>query len=138
MESKLAFRSFDGTELEGTFADGQRAAVPVAILVHGITSSRDELGLFSGLASYLAGKGMSSLRFDYRCHGGSNLPIERMTLSGIVNDIESAALAGLAKAAASSVSVIGMSFGGGLAAFWAGTTSVAVSSVVMLAPVIDN
>jgi pimeloyl-ACP methyl ester carboxylesterase len=63
--------------------------------------------------------------------------MEAMTLSGIVNDIESAARLSLAHARASRIHVVGMSFGGGLTAFWAVKTSMAVSSVVMLAPVID-
>lgn len=137
METNLTFRSFDGTALEGTFVSGHPTSGAVAILVHGITSSRDEFGLFSGLASHLATKGVPSFRFDYRCHGRSNRPMEAMTLSGIVNDIESAAALGLTQAKASRVHVVGMSFGGGLAAFWAATTTIAVASVVMLAPVID-
>ncbi len=137
METDLRFRSFDGTVLEGTFVSGVPASGAVVILVHGITSSRDEFGLFSGLASHLADNGVPSFRIDYRCHGKSDRPMEAMTLSGVVNDIESAAALGLAQARASRVHVVGMSFGGGLAAFWAATTSMAVSSVVMLAPVID-
>ena len=137
MEPNLPFHSFDGTALEGTYVSGDRGRESVVILVHGITSSRDELGLFSGLATHLANKGVPSFRFEYRCHGKSNEPMEAMTLSGIVNDIEAAAALGLAQADASRVHVVGMSFGGGLAAFWAATTTMAVSSVVMLAPVID-
>lgn len=137
METNLRFRSFDGTALEGTYVSGAHASDAVAILVHGITSSRDEFGLFSGLATHLANKGVPSLRFDYRCHGKSKRPMEEMTLAGIVNDIESAAVLGLAQAKASCVHVVGMSFGGGLAVFWAATTAMAVSTVVMLAPVID-
>ena len=137
METNFRFRSFDGTALEGTYVSAHPASDAVVILVHGITSSRDELGLFSGLASHLASKGVPSFRFDYRCHGKSNRPMEAMTLAGIVNDIESAAALGLAQARASRVHVVGMSFGGGLVAFWAATTAMAVSSVVMLAPVID-
>lgn len=137
METNLRFRSFDGTGLEGTYVGADLIGEAVVILVHGITSSRDEFGLFSGLASHLAKKDMPSFRFDYRCHGKSDQAMETMTLSGIVNDIQSAAAVGLAQARASRVHVVGMSFGGGLAAFWAATTALKVSSVVMLAPVID-
>ncbi|MCH8270576.1 MAG: alpha/beta fold hydrolase [Planctomycetes bacterium] len=137
METTLRFRSFDGTPLEGTYAASDARSDAVVILVHGITSSRDEFGLFSGLAGHLAKEGVPSFRFDYRCHGQSDRPMEKMTLSGIVNDLESAAVLGLAQAGASRTHVVGMSFGGGLSAFWAATTEVAVSSVVMLAPVID-
>lgn len=137
MERTLRFQSYDGTRLEGTYAEGHGAGSAVVILVHGITSSRDEFGLFSGLAGHLANEGVPSLRFEYRCHGKSKQPMEAMTLSGIVNDVESAATVGVSQARASRVHVIGMSFGGGLSAFWAATTKIAVASVVMLAPVID-
>jgi uncharacterized protein len=137
VEKILRFQSYDGTRLEGTFRSGDATRPAVAILVHGITSSRDEFGLFSGLAHHLENEGIASLRFDYRCHGQSDLPMEAMTLTGIVNDIESAALLALSQTGASHVHIVGMSFGGGLTAFWAATTEIAVASVVMLAPVID-
>ena len=137
METILPFKSFDGTALEGTYVSGHGKSEAVVILVHGITSSRDEFGLFSGLADHLVNKGVPSFRFDYRCHGKSNQPMETMTLSGIVNDIESAVALGMAQASASCVHIVGMSFGGGLTAFWAATTEIAVTSVVMLSPVID-
>ena len=137
MEKTLRFRSFDGTYLEGTYTSGTVGGEDIVILTHGITSSRDEFGLFSGLSYYLAKKGIPSFRFDYRCHGASKQPVETMTLAGIVNDLEAAAAAALAHADASSVHVIGMSFGGGLSAYWAAKTLFPVRSVVMLAPVID-
>jgi len=112
VETNLRFRSFDGTELEGTYVTCDSISDAIVILVHGITSSRDEFGLFSGLASHLENTGVPSFRFDYRCHGKSDRPMEAMTLSGIVNDIESAAALGLAQAMASRVHVVAMSFGG--------------------------
>ena len=50
MERKIRFRSFDGTTLEGTYVDTEKTGNELAILVHGITSSRDEFRLFSVLA----------------------------------------------------------------------------------------
>lgn len=137
METTVRFQSFDGTPLEGTYAKGTGKSDSLAILVHGITSSRDEFGLFSGLAKHLATGGMSSFRFDYRCHGKNSLPRESMTLAGIVNDIEAAAGTAAAQARHSHVHVVGMSFGGGLSAYWAAMTNMEVRSVVMLAPVLD-
>ena len=135
METTLQFRSFDGISLEGTYTSAAAGSNGIALLVHGITSSRDEFGLFSGLSEHLAREGIPSFRFDYRCHGASKFPMEALTLSGIVNDIEAAAV--LTQANASYVHVIGMSFGGGLSAYWASTTLIPVKSVVMLAPVVD-
>ena len=137
MECDLRFRSYDGTLLEGTYCGDHRKSDSVAVLVHGITSSRDEFGLFAGLAEHLSGEGMPSIRFDYRCHGRNARPIEEMTLCGVINDIEAAARAGLRKSNASQVCVVGMSFGGGLSAYWASVTRAPLSGVVMLAPVID-
>jgi uncharacterized protein len=137
VESNVSFCSFDGTPLEGTYRNSAEKSNTVSVLVHGITSSRDEFGLYSGLADFLATKGMPTLRFDYRCHGKSKKPIKSMTLAGIVNDIEAAAKLALTESGASSVNVVGMSFGGGLSAFWAAFTTLQVKRVVMLAPVID-
>jgi uncharacterized protein len=137
MESKHRFISLDGTELEGTLMPSQSARDSVVLMVHGITSSRDEFGLFSGLASKLAEEKVPSFRFDYRCHGISSVPMEKMTLAGIVNDIEAAANCSMGLTKKASVFVVGMSFGGGLSAFWAASTARAVRGIVMFAPVID-
>lgn len=131
------FTSYDGTPLEGTLQPGGEPAGGVVLMVHGITSSRDEFGLFSGLAQQLADGGTPSFRFDYRCHGVNKGPMKAMTLAGVVNDIEAAAGAALDAARCSHVHIVGMSFGGGLSAHWASTTRRRVSSVVMFAPVLD-
>lgn len=137
METQHHFRSYDGTMLEGTLAQSKNSSNTVILLVHGIMSSRDEFGLFSGFANYFAQQHTPSFRFDYRCHGVNEQPMESLTLSGIVNDIEAAATYVLAQTGAANIHVVSMSFGGGLSAFWAAKTKNPVSSVVMLAPVID-
>jgi uncharacterized protein len=137
MAIRLQFDSYDGIHLDGTFVDGAPGAAPLVLMVHGITSNRNEFGLFAGLADILASNGVPSLRFDYRCHGANKQPMETMTLAGILNDIEAAAAAGLAKAGPVRAHIVGMSFGGGLSALWASRTRLDVASVVMFAPVID-
>jgi len=137
MESKHRFRSYDGTELEGTLMPARLDRETLVLMVHGITSSRDEFGLFSGLASELAEDGVPSFRFDFRCHGVSTIPMERMTLAGVVNDIEAAAACSIGLTEKTNVVVVGMSFGGGLAAFWGATTAKSILGIVMFAPVID-
>src|ERR1043165_6407073 len=137
MESKHQFISYDGTELEGTLTSCQSARDALVLMVHGITSSRDEFGLFSGLADELAKKGVPSFRFDYRCHGISNIPMEQLTLAGVITDLEAAADCSMALTKKTSVFVVGMSFGGGLSAFWAASTSSPVRGIIMFAPVID-
>lgn len=137
METKHQFRSYDGLSLEGTLASADGSKSAVFLLVHGITSCRDEYGLFSRFAQYLARAGAPSFRFDYRCHGINDQPMESLTLSGVVNDIDAAAQCALEQSGATNLHVVGMSFGGGLSAFWAATTKHPVASVVMFAPVID-
>lgn len=137
MATRLEFDSYDGLCLGGTFVEGGADARALVLMVHGITSNRDEFGLFAGLADVLASNSMPSFRFDYRCHGANAQPMESMTLAGILNDIEAAATAGLARAGRVRVHVVGMSFGGGLSALWASRTRIDVASVVMFAPVID-
>lgn len=131
------FKSYDGTPLEGTLQSGDAGGARVVLMVHGITSSRDEFGLYSGLAERLADDGMPSFRFDYRCHGVNKRSMTALTLAGVVNDIEAAARAAVNAVKCTQIHVVGMSFGGGLSAHWASTTLQAVSSVVMFAPVLD-
>lgn len=137
MESKHQFLSYDDIELEGTLMPCQSGRDSLVLMVHGITSSRDEFGLFSGLAARLAQEGFPSFRFDYRCHGISSVPMEHMTLAGVVNDIEAAANCSMSLTKKASVFVVGMSFGGGLSAFWGAHTSRSVRGIMMFAPVID-
>src|SRR6202000_1156802 len=68
IETKISFKSYDGYSLEGTFikANNEKGA---ALFVHGITSSRDELGFHGDYAAYLGINSISSLRFDLRFHG---------------------------------------------------------------------
>ena len=136
-ESTQVVVSYDGTVIEGTLCVPDAPTTQLALLVHGIMSSRDELGLFSGLASHLAHNGIASFRFDYRCHGKNSQAMEAMTLAGIVNDIEAAYLFANGRLRPKRTHAIGMSFGGGLTAYWAATTHKKIQSVVMLAPVID-
>jgi pimeloyl-ACP methyl ester carboxylesterase len=137
VEETYGFKSYDGTALEGTLAGGDGRGDDLVLMVHGINSSRDELGLFSGFAEYLESSGLPSFRFDYRCHGVNSQPIQSLILSGIVNDIEAAAACALKYSTASRIHVVGMSFGGGLSAFWASVTDTPVNSVTLFAPVID-
>lgn len=115
----IEFTSYDGYSLEGTLvnANPEKAAL---LFVHGITSSRDELGFHSDYANYLGENGISSLRFDYRYHGVNETPLINLSLCGIVNDIEAAylALKNNVNENTKSFFVVGTSFGGGLSAFW--------------------
>jgi uncharacterized protein len=138
MEQIYRFQSYDGTSLEGTLTTAEDSARDgLVLMVHGINSSRDELGLFSAFAEHLSSVAFPSFRFDYRCHGVNSQPMRSLTLCGIVNDIEAAAQCALSETKLSSIHVVGMSFGGGMSAFWASSTEREVRSISLFAPVLD-
>ncbi len=138
MEQIRRFQSYDGTSLEGTLTTAKQSVRNALVLmVHGINSSRDELGLFSAFAEHLSSAGLPSFRFDYRCHGINSQPMQSLTLCGIVNDIEAAAQCAVEETRLSNIDVVGMSFGGGVSAFWASVTQRPVRSVTLFAPVLD-
>ncbi len=141
-EKKVSFQSYDGYKLEGTLlkAKNEKGAV---LFVHGITSSRDELGFHSDYAKFLGENGYSSLRFDYRYHGRANegnTKLENLSLCGIVNDIEAAfnALKSSVNKKLVSYFIIGTSFGGGLSAYWVDFSKKSeIKKVILNAPVIN-
>lgn len=141
-ETIIKFKSYDGYDLSGTLikANKEKAAL---LFVHGITSSRDELGFHSDYAKYLSENGITTLRFDYRFHGGKSdgsTKLENLSLCGVVNDID-AAFAELKKSVSTktkSFYIVGTSFGGGLSAFWVDTTGRSeIKKVILNAPVIN-
>ncbi|MDR0604469.1 MAG: alpha/beta hydrolase [Bacteroidales bacterium] len=142
IEQNLKFKSYDGTELSGTLlkADKEKAAL---VFVHGITSSKDELGFHSDYASFLAENGITSLRFDYRFHGGKNegnTKLENLSLCGIVNDIDAAfsTLKNNVDNKTEAFFIVGTSFGGGLSAYWVDATNKSeIRKIVLNAPVIN-
>jgi pimeloyl-ACP methyl ester carboxylesterase len=138
-EKTISFTSYDGYKLEGTLQQAvkERAAL---LFVHGITSSRDELGFHSDYAKYLAQHGVTSLRFDYRFHGVNESSLQELTLCGIVNDIEAAfnALSANVKSSTRRYFIVGTSFGGGLAAYWVDVAKKdKVKKVFLNAPVLN-
>lgn len=140
--STTRFSSYDGLELEGELCLADDECFR-ALLVHGIQSYRDEYGFYSDMAAYLSGFGCSSFRFDWRFHFKDSPVslVKDLTLSGLYNDIESAVAileeAGPPGAEKKPLVLIGASFGGGIAAYWAQRNRGRVSQVVLCAPVLD-
>lgn len=139
-QRKLKFKSYDGYKLEGTLIEPSGTPKGALLFVHGINSSRDELGFHSDMAEFLAKKGIISFRFDLRFHGIYEDSLEQLTLSGILNDIE-AAFSILKENVNSSISnyfIVGTSFGGGLSAYWVQKSqNENIKKVILNAPVID-
>ncbi len=137
---KLKFKSYDGYKLEGSFQNAESNITGALLFVHGITSSRDELGFHSDMADFLATKGIASLRFDFRYHGVYESSLEKLTLGELVNDIDAAfnALKKNVKNLTSDFFIVGTSFGGGLVTYWVDFFNKSeIKKVILNAPVID-
>ena len=80
-ESSQSFTSYDGLVLHGTLTMPESAPRSAALLVHGITSDRNELGFYERMSHVLAINGIASFRFEYRCHGENGLSMAQMSLS---------------------------------------------------------
>jgi uncharacterized protein len=141
-EKVITFISYDGYELSGTLLQAKNE-IAALLFVHGITSSQDELGFHSDYAQFLSENGITTLRFDYRFHGGKNegsQKLEDLSLCGIVNDIDAAftALKSKANAKTKAFFIVGTSFGGGLSAYWVDSLDkIEIRKVILNAPVIS-
>lgn len=82
----MLIKSGDGHCIVGIFEEAKDSK-GIVILSHGITSEKNEAGLYSELAETLKQFGYSSYRFDYRGHGDSSISSKEITISGEVLDL---------------------------------------------------
>lgn len=83
----LVLTTPDGHEIHPILT-GPADARRLCIMLHGLTSDCHEDGLFDDQAACLAESGVASIRFDFRGHGRSAIPSERMTIAGEITDLE--------------------------------------------------
>jgi alpha-beta hydrolase superfamily lysophospholipase len=132
-----SFRALDGLHLRGTLVTPTNVRGAATVLVHGGGVTRDEGGFFTRLADGLASAGSPSLRFDFRGHGESDGRQEDLTIAGVVNDIRAAVEHVRAETGSGPVSVIGASFGGGIAAFYTSWYPETVRRLVLFNPLLN-
>ncbi|WP_410596276.1 alpha/beta hydrolase [Amycolatopsis sp. lyj-23] len=130
----ITLRTLDGLQLAGTLVTPDSPAHRAVALVHGGGVTRDEGGFFTRLAAGLAEAGIASLRYDQRGHGTSDGTQETRTLAEHLNDIEMALGAVRSSTGALEVSLLGTSFGGGLAAYYAAKRPHGLHRLVLLNP----
>lgn len=134
----ITFPSLDGLRLSGTLITPEDIGGAPTVLVHGGGVTREEGGFFARLASGLAAAGLPSLRFDLRAHGQSEGDMQSLTLSGVVNDIRSAAEQVQKLNDGEPVNVLAASFSGGLAAFFAARYPDQVRRLVLINPLLHH
>lgn len=135
-ETTERFTSYDGLPLQGTYRSPAQPARAAMLLVHPIGANQ---AFFEDEASFYAGHGIATLRFDYRCHGDDPIPWQDLSLGGIVNDID-AAFAHLESLVGDDVPhryLMGVSFSGGLTAYWAYHNAHRLRRLFLWAPVVD-
>ncbi|MGW0323506.1 alpha/beta hydrolase [Nocardia sp. NPDC003183] len=129
-----SIRTLDGLHLAGTIVTPDQPPAHAALLVHGGGVTCEEGGFFTRLADGLAESGVASLRFDLRAHGESDGRPEESSLAAHLNDIR-VALGHLSVATnAPTVHLVGTSFGGGLAAYYAAKHPAELTRLVLLNP----
>jgi uncharacterized protein len=138
-EIEVRFAS-GGERVFGTLRRGAgRGRRPLAILVHGFGSFRDELTGFTGLADRLGKAGIASLRLDMRGCGKSGTRGLMRPMPEWIDDLRNAVsyCETLPGVAPDRIAVIGMSMGGGVACATAAVDR-RLKVVVALAAVVDG
>jgi pimeloyl-ACP methyl ester carboxylesterase len=132
--AESTIRTLDGLQLRGTLVTSGATAERAIVLVHGGGVTREEGGFFGRLADGLADAGIASLRYDLRAHGASDGTPQDTTLSAHLNDIRTALEHVGEATGARRVSLLGTSFGGGLAAYYAAKRPGQLDRLTLLNP----
>ncbi|GAA2985887.1 alpha/beta hydrolase [Actinokineospora diospyrosa] len=135
--TELHLRTLDGLALAATMVTPPATLSPAPsalVMVHGGGVTREEGGFFARLANGLAEAGVISLRYDLRGHGESEGQPQESSLAAHLNDIQVALRYVREDVGASRVSLLGASFGGGLAAYYAAQRPAEVARLVLLNP----
>jgi uncharacterized protein len=127
----------DGLHLAGTLVQTTDGGDHAAVLVHGGGRTREEDGFFTRMADGLAAAGVASLRFDLRGHGESEGRQEELTLAGVLADVSAAIRAVTDDTGATRLSLLGASFSGGICGFYAAEHLGALSSLVLINPLVN-
>lgn len=130
-------RTRDGLHLAATLVTPEGPTDRAVVLVHGGGVTRYEAGFFVRLANGLAEAGVTSLRFDLRGHGESEGRQEDLTLSAILNDIDTALDHVRTATGASRLSLLAVSFSGGIAAYFAARRPDVLDHLVLGNPLLN-
>lgn len=137
MQQHVSFRSRDGLHLAGTLVVPTEPPVRGVVLVHGGGVTREEGGFFTRLAEGLSMGGLASLRFDLRGHGESEGRQEELTIAGILGDIAAAVGKLRTHTGLDRVALLGASFGGGIAGYYAANNPDQLTNLVLLNPLLN-
>jgi pimeloyl-ACP methyl ester carboxylesterase len=133
---RLRLSSGDGLELEALESQG-RPGMPGVAFAHGMSVDMDGEGIFVKAHRLLEPLGWHLIRFDFRAHGKSQgQGRTHFNLSGELLDLD-AAVARLRELGAGKIGVAGASFGGGVAALYAGAHPQGLQALLLANPLLD-
>jgi uncharacterized protein len=135
--TSTTIHTFDGLRLVGTVVVPGEGTDQAVVLVHGGGVTRDEAGFFTRLAEGVGEVGVASLRFDLRGHGESEGHQEDLMLSAILNDIQAAIEHVKVAADVTSVSLLGVSFAGGICGYFAAKRPELVNRLILGNPLLN-
>jgi pimeloyl-ACP methyl ester carboxylesterase len=132
----IKFRSIDGLKLVGDYYPAEDTNCSV-LLLHGITATRNEEGLYTEICKRLQSKNIASFTVDLRAHGESDGKQQELTLSGAINDII-ASIGELQKLSGNKkVVLISASFSAGLCIYVAENLKSTIQTMVLFNPRLD-
>lgn len=108
---EISFKNNRSQKLAGLFYTRGEEKSPTLIVCHGFTGSKEGGGQACRMAEYFSSAGYDTLLFDFAGNGDSEGIFEELTLSGQIDDLESAVTWCLERGAGKIVTM-GRSFGG--------------------------
>lgn len=137
-ERRVNFAAPDGAEINGILTVPSRKAKYAAILLHGITTQKNEYAdFFRQLANSLAQHNICSLRIDFRGHGDSTVSSRQFSVSSQVIDTLTAAQWLSQTVKLMPVHLIGCSFGSPPAIFASLLNRGLIGRLFLICPVLD-
>lgn len=135
-QNEISIKTKDGFKLSVVYKNLHESA-RVVIFAHGMTVDKDDEGIFVRAEKLLNEAGISTIRFDFRSHGKSSGKSEKdFTISGELQDLTT--IVEFAKNEAYEwIGLAGASFGGGIAALFAGDHGKDISALALANPALD-
>ncbi len=135
MEKQITFTDSNGNKLVGVISGSiTQKSTPVIVMCHGSQSSKNS-STITGLAKILNNAVISTFRFDFYGHGGSDGKFEDITTAELVDDILSA-IKYLKKNGYTRIGLMGGSMGGGASILAAARTN-DIYLLALKSPVVD-
>lgn len=136
MEEKIFIKASDNLGICGIWGLPEVSNDKAVILAHGISVDKDEEGLFVNLSKRLTELNYSVLRFDFSGHGQSQRKSVDLTISQELTDMD-AAFNEVKSKKFHNISILGASFGGGIAVMFAARHQKYLNNLLLWYPVLN-